>query len=65
MCFVWSPKQSDIISELRIQLLVHVLETVFLLRGANWIFKYGIHSVQRGSEYNYQKGYNQLIWGNM
>ena len=60
MCFAWSPKQSDIISELGIQLLVHVLETVCLLCGANWIFKHSIHGVQRGSEYNYQKGYNQF-----
>jgi len=60
ICFVWSPKQSDIISELRIQRLVHVLETVSLLRGENWLFKYSIHSVQRGSGYNYRKGYNQF-----
>jgi hypothetical protein len=31
-----------------------------LLRGTNWIFKYSIHSIQQGSEYNYQKGYNQF-----
>ena len=59
MCFVWSPKQSDI-SELRIQWLVHVLETVCLLGGAKWIFRYNIHSVQRGAEYNNQIGYNRF-----
>ena len=40
MCFVWIWEQTVIISLYSINWLVFIAETVFLLRGTDWVFKY-------------------------